>query len=193
MSDEELMLAYQGGNPSALSFLLKRSLPKLTAIARGQMHSQHLADDALQEALISMARSAQNFHSDSKVMTWMYTIVKNACIDAARREKTRSGLNTSDDILLETVGEASDFTASKDAELVVEAAIRQLPDDQREALIFVYINGYSVEDAAELLGIAPGTVKSRCSRGKAALAEILKDLDPKQGTKASSRASKEVN
>ena len=185
LSDEELMALYQDGNADALGFLLKRMRTKMDQVARTKILDRELANDALQEACITIFKTAKNFRGESKVFTWVYRLVVNACIDQLRKEKTRSSLNTSDETL-QTMAQ-SDFSEQSNSAIVVKDALDQLPNDQREAVSLVWIEGYTVEEASKILEIPLGTVKSRCARGKAALSEILKDLRPNMEPNSNSK------
>ncbi len=177
-NDEELMARFQAGDVEALSFLIKRSLPALAAIARKFTYDRESADDALQDALTTVWRKAESFNGDSKVITWLYRVIHNACVDAHRREKVRTQLNVSDEELLELT-DGKSFADSSTTNLVVKEAVLSLPPDLRDPIVLVFLNQFSVEEAAKILEIPEGTVKSRCSRGKAQLAEILSELRPK--------------
>jgi RNA polymerase sigma-70 factor (ECF subfamily) len=185
LSDEELMALYQDGSADALGFLLKRMRTKMDQVARTKILDRELANDALQEACITIFKTAKNFRGESKVFTWVYRLVVNACIDQLRKEKTRSSLNTSDEPL-QTMAQ-SDFSEQTNSAIVVKDALDQLPNDQREAVNLVWIEGYTVEEASKILEIPLGTVKSRCARGKSALSEILKDLRPNMEPNSSSK------
>lgn len=177
LNDEELMALFQTGDAEALGFLIKRMRAKMDLVARTKILDRELANDALQEACITIFRTAKNFRGESKVFTWVYRLVINACIDQLRKEKSKSSLNTTDDAL-QSITE-SDFSDSTNSVITVREALDQLPNDQREAVCLVWIEGYTVEEASKILEIPIGTIKSRCARGKSALAEILKDLRPK--------------
>ena len=185
LTDEELVDLYQGGDAEALGFLLKRMRGKMDLVARTKILDRELANDALQEACATIFKTAKNFRGESKVFTWVYRLVVNACIDQLRKEKTRSSLNTTDDAL-QTIAE-SDFSDRTDSSIVVKDALDQLPNDQREAVSLVWIEGYTVDEASKILEIPLGTVKSRCARGKLALSEILKDLRPNMEPNSSSK------
>lgn len=175
LSDEQLMSDYQSGNIEALGFLLNRLRPKMDQVARSQILDRELANDAIQEACITVFKTATSFRGDSKVFTWVYRILVNACIDLLRKERTRTSLNTDDEQLVTKPDLAPDFVEQKNAYLVVHESLKALPKDQREAVFHVYIEGFTVEEASELLRVPIGTVKSRCDRGKKALAEILRE------------------
>jgi len=177
LSDEELMALYQSGDADALGFLVNRMKTKMSRVAYAKILDRQLANDALQEARITIFNTAKSFRGESKVWTWVYRVVVNSCIDQLRREKTRSFLNTTDEALASM--HQSDFSDRIDSEIVIRNALDQLPNDQREAVSLVYIEGYGVEEASKILDIPTGTIKSRCARGKSALAVILKDLRPK--------------
>ena len=178
-SDEELMEMYQEGDSEALGYLIKRLRPRMDQVARSKVLDRELANDALQEACITIFKTARSFRGDSKVFTWVYRLVTNACIDQLRKEKTRSSRNVEDDSL-ELIGDdESDFSDKKSTEIAIQNALTSISNDQREAVSLVWIEGYTVEEASEILAIPLGTVKSRCDRGKKALAEILRELNPK--------------
>lgn len=192
VSDEELMQAYLAGNPDAIGVLLKRLLPRLGAITRKHFRNIEQANDALQEGIEAIIKKAKTFRGESKVFTWMYTIVANTCIDIYRREASRTRLNTSDEFLNDVHDKSEDFEDRSDSYLVIHDALRSLSDDQRQAVILIDIEGHSVGEAAEILGVAEGTVKSRCSRGRLELAEILREKPQKFGTKVKDTSSKGV-
>ena len=137
------------------------------------------AADALQDAMISAFRRAGSFRGDSAVTTWLHRIVVNACLDRLRRKAARPTAGGTDERSLDNLaaGQATpDPSASTDTSLDVQAALRTLPPDQQAALVLVDMLGYSVADASEILGVSPGTVKSRCARGRARLLPRLAHL-----------------
>jgi RNA polymerase sigma-70 factor (ECF subfamily) len=177
-SDEELMDMYQNGDSQALGHLIKRLRPKMEQVTRSKILDRELANDALQEACITIFKTAKSFRGESKVFTWIYRLIVNACIDQLRKEKTRSSQNVEDDVLEFVPGCREDFSEAKTTEITIRRALASLSKDQQEAVSMVWIQGYTVEETSELLGIPLGTVKSRCDRGKKALAEMLRELRP---------------
>jgi RNA polymerase sigma-70 factor (ECF subfamily) len=125
------------------------------------------AADALQDALLSAYRAADRFRGESAVTTWLHRIVVNSCLDRIRRRQSRPT------VPLPEVDRTPAPAVDHDTALVVRSALAQLPVDQRAALVLVDLQGYSVADAAAVLGVAEGTVKSRCARGRARLATML--------------------
>ena len=143
------------------------------------------AADALQDAMISAFRRAGTFRGDSAVTTWLHRIVVNACLDRMRRRTARPEVSGGDEQLLDAIAAGSansDPAAGSDVSLEVMAALRHLPHDQQVALVLVDMLDYPVADAAEVLGVAEGTVKSRCARGRARLLPRLEHLRQSAGS-----------
>lgn len=173
-SDEELMHAYLAGEKSAIAILLHRRRDWMWSVARKTVRDVAIAEDAVQEAMTAVFRKAHTFRSESKVTTWMYMIVQNACIDLLRKESVRPQLSENEDA---AIHETTSFADQSDTKVVITQALATLPEDQRLALTMTIIEGYSIEEAAAVAGVAPGTIKSRCSRGKEALAAYLSERD----------------
>jgi RNA polymerase sigma-70 factor (ECF subfamily) len=160
VDDAALLRAHVGGDRHAFAELVQRHRDRMWAVAVRTLGDREEAADALQDALISAYRAAERFRGESAVTTWLHRIVVNACLDRARRRQARPTVPLPD----------------RDTGLVVRAALAQLPPDQRAALVLLDLEGYSVAEIAEMLGIAEGTVKSRCARGRARLAVLLGHL-----------------
>lgn len=174
-SDAELLHAHSSGDPYAFDELIRRHRDRLWAVALRTLRDPDEAADALQDALISAFRAAGTFRAEAAVTTWLHRIVVNACLDRMRRRQARPTVALPE----RGVGEPADRRdrmAERDTALTVEAALGSLPVEQRSAIALVDIEGYSVADTARILGVAEGTVKSRCARGRARLAILLGQL-----------------
>ena len=169
-SDEELMHDYLAGEKNAIAILLERRRDWMWSVARKTVRDTAIAEDAVQEAMTAVFRKAHTFRSESKVTTWMYMIVQNACIDLLRKESIRPQLTESDEAGIQ---ESTSFADQSDTKVIITQALTTLPDDQRLALTMTIIEGYTTAEAAEIAGVAQGTIKSRCARGKEALAAYL--------------------
>ena len=180
LDDEQLIAAHVAGDPNAFDALFQRHRDRLWAIALRTMRDPEEAADALQEAMISAFRRAASFRGDSRVTTWLHRIVVNACLDRIRRNAVRRGEPLPSDVDRDLgLASTEDITVGIEHEQVrdvVQDALGQISPDQRAALVLVDMEGYSVEEAARMLGCATGTVKSRCSRGRARLAPLLAAL-----------------
>lgn len=172
-SDAELLAAHVAGDRYAFEVLFLRHHRHLYRLARLTTPTPEDAADALQEAMLSAHRTAASFRHDAAVGSWLHRIVVNACLDRLRRARSRPTAELFDDTC--TVG---DRTAQVDTAIVVQWALMRLPVEQRAAVVAVDMQGYSVADTAALLGVAEGTVKSRCARARARLAVLLGHLDP---------------
>ena len=165
--DAELLQAHVDGDQDAFAQLFARHRDRLWAVALRTMNDREDAADALQDALLSAYRAAERFRGDSAVTTWLHRIVVNACLDRIRRQRARPTVPLPE--VDTTVTPAPD----REMRLDVEAALAQLPVEQRAALVLVDVQGYAVSEAAGILGVAEGTIKSRCARGRARLAVVL--------------------
>jgi RNA polymerase sigma-70 factor, ECF subfamily len=175
LPDAELLRAHVAGDPYAFETLVRRHRDRLWAVALRTMRDPEEAADAVQDALISAYRAAGSFRGDSAVTTWLHRIVVNACLDRIRRRQARPTSPLPEEGPREPA-DKHDRMAERDTALVVEDALGRLPVEQRAAITLVDIEGYSVADSALMLGVAEGTIKSRCARGRAKLAVILGHL-----------------
>lgn len=168
------------GDPHAFGALFLRHRDRLWAVAVRTLHDSDEAADALQDAMISAFRQAAAFRGDSAVTTWLHRIVINACLDRMRRRAARPAVTGLDEGTMDTLAVTShgpaEHTDAAETSLEVTAALRRLPPEQRAALVLVDMLGYPVADAAQVLGVASGTVKSRCARGRARLLPLLSHL-----------------
>ncbi len=174
-SDADLLAAHASGDAHAFGALLARHRDRMWAVALRTMRDPEDAADALQDACISAFRAAASFRAESAVTTWLHRIVVNACLDRMRRRKARPTVPLDDQGPAEPAV-PRDAMADRELTLDISAALGTLPDDQRLAIVLVDVQGYSVADAAGALGVAEGTIKSRCARGRAKLAIQLGHL-----------------
>lgn len=139
-------------------------------------------EDCAQEAMVRIWNHLADYRGESAFEAWCSRIAANTCLDLLRkksREKTESltpleeqGFDPADNA--PTPEEAA---IRKDEHQALRAAIRALPEDQREALVLTQLEGLDYEAVAEMLGISTGTVKSRVFRARQKLAELLKPED----------------
>ena len=191
-SDRELLQAHVDGDGEAFGVLFHRHRDRLWAVALRTMGNPEDAADGLQDGMISAFRRAGSFRGDAAVTTWLHRVVVNACLDRIRAARVRRADPLPDD--LEEYGDRgsrvaggedadpdpADVSVAAERRRAVLHALAQLPAEQRAALVLVDMEGYPVADVAQMLGCAVGTVKSRCSRGRARLAELLAGLAPER-------------
>lgn len=166
-SDAELLAAHVAGDRYAFGELFHRHQRQLHRLARLTTRTPEDAEDALQDAMLSAHRGASSFRHDAAVGSWLHRIVVNACLDRLRRTKAHPTVPLAD------VYPVADRTAQVETAIVVQRALMRLPVEQRAAVAAVDMLGYSVADTAALLGVAEGTVKSRCARARVRLAKLL--------------------
>ena len=181
-SDAELLRQHVAGDADAFGQLFHRHRDRLWAVAVRTLGDPEEAADALQDALIAAFRRAGSFRGDSAVTTWLHRIVVNSALDRIRRRAARAAASVQDDDALDALATGgqhlNDPSASTDTALDVHAALGTLVPDQREALVLVDMLGYSIADAAKVLRVSEGTVKSRAARGRARLLPQLAHLHP---------------
>jgi len=191
-TDAELLAAHVDGDAEAFGELFARHRDRLWAVALRTMGDPEAAADGLQDGMVAAFRRAGSFRGDAAVTTWLHRVVVNACLDRLRAAKVRRAEPLPDDVdetgrgsletattsgaVTEETLDPAEHATRADQRRQVLAALRQLSDDQRAAIVLVDMEGYSVAEAAAVLDCAEGTVKSRCSRGRARLATLLRPL-----------------
>ncbi|WP_165984637.1 RNA polymerase sigma factor SigM [Streptomyces sp. YIM 98790] len=178
--DEEVLARHVAGDPDAFGLLVRRHRDRLWAVALKTLGDREDAADAVQEALLSAYRSAHTFRGQAAVTTWLHRITVNACLDRVRQRKSRRTSPMPEAERLETLlepQEPADLPAERqDLRRELREALDELPADQRAALVLVDMQGYPVAEAARILDVPTGTVKSRCARGRARLLPLLRHL-----------------
>lgn len=185
--DADLLSAHVEGDAEAFGELFSRHRDRLWAVALRTMGNPEDAADGLQDGMIAAYRRAGSFRGEAQVTTWLHRVVVNACLDRLRSAKVRRADPLPDD--LEEYGGRGSLASSTDAtedpadrtvrderRQQVLDALDTLPPEQRAALVLVDMEGYPVAEVAQMLDCATGTVKSRCSRGRARLAVLLETL-----------------
>ncbi|MGK2874014.1 MAG: RNA polymerase sigma factor SigM, partial [Nocardioides sp.] len=172
-SDADLLDAHIAGDSDAFGELFARHRDRLWAVALRTMGNPDDAADGLQDGLIAAFRRAGSFRGESAVTTWLHRVVVNACLDRIRAAKVRATSVLPDGFDLPGDANPAADTERNEQRSMVLAALGRLPAEQRAALVLVDMEGYPVAEVAVMLGVAAGTVKSRCSRGRARLATWL--------------------
>ncbi|MFD4665171.1 RNA polymerase sigma factor SigM [Streptomyces halstedii] len=180
ISDQELLEQHVAGEPDAFGELVRRHRDRLWAVALRTLGDREEAADAVQDALVSAFRAAHTFRGRSAVTTWLHRITVNACLDRARKAASRKTAPVDDaerlDQLLEPHESAEAPAERHDLHRELLGALATLPAEQRAALVLVDMQAYPVAEAARILDVPIGTVKSRCARGRARLVPLLTHL-----------------
>jgi RNA polymerase sigma-70 factor (ECF subfamily) len=164
----------RAGDRQALDAFLRLQHDRVWAVCRRICGNDTDAADATQEALIAIVRGLPRFDGRSSVSTWCYRVATNACLDELRRRRRRP-LASGDDPRLDSEPSTSAPSAEQVVadRLTVDAALAQLPEEFRVPVILRDLCDLDYHEIAELLGVPGGTVRSRISRGRGALATLV--------------------
>ena len=177
LSDEALVALTARSEQTALGELYDRYGRPAYGLAVRILRDEALAEDAVQEAFLAVWRSAARYVPEKgKASTWILTLVHRRAVDLVRREERRRA-----DPLDDALEPAADSAGADEEAWLrlqrerVQSALKQLPDQQREALELAYYGGFTQSELAERLGQPIGTIKSRMFAGLARLRELLGD------------------
>lgn len=179
--EAELMARYCDGDKGAFDELYGRIAPRLSAYLARLSGNRALADDLLQQTFMKVHRARSAYIRGAAPLPWLYAIAHRTFLDEARRQK-RSKLVPSkpDDSVPEIRAHISgkaenEVDAPQDPELLraVMAALQDLPQTQREALVLTKLQGKTLAEAAEIVGTTPGAMKLRAHRGYVALRKAM--------------------
>ena len=182
--EQELALIrrIQAGETDAFEQLLRAHEKTVYNLALRMTGDPQDAEDMAQEAFWKAYRSLGDFRGECKFSVWLYRIVSNVCLDHLRRQRRRPAVSLSveDDEGEEQQWEIPDERYEPERELerkltreAVRKGLAALPDEQRQILLLREIRGLSYEEIGEILGLEPGTVKSRIFRARKRLAAFL--------------------
>ena len=190
MSSEEILLLKraQKGDMDSFEQLIEKYQLKAYNIAYRLMGNEEDAKDALQESFIKVYNSLDKFRGDSKFYTWVYRIVSNTCHDLLKKNSKNKKVISLTNYLNKEDGETRDIedpghtveeiVENKEKSKDILAALNKLSDTHKEILIFRDVQGFSYEEIGDILNCTEGTVKSRISRARMKLKEIiLKDME----------------
>jgi RNA polymerase sigma-70 factor (ECF subfamily) len=162
-SDEELMRRFRAGEGGAFPVLVQRHRARVFAFVLRLTQDRSRAEDALQETWLRVVRGAAGYTPTAKFTTWVYTIARNICVDAARREQHRAAEPLSEEP--PDAGTAWNDpergAASTELRPLLEAAVAALPAEQREVFLLRELAGIPFADIARMTGAPEPTVKSR--------------------------------
>lgn len=160
------------GDRNALEQLLRAHHDAIRAVCFRIVIDRGAAEDATQAALMAIARSIRQFKGTSRFSTWAYRIATNAALDEVRRTKRRPS-PTDDDVLGRAAPPQADASEELVDSLALEAALAQVSEDFRVPLVLFHLQDMTYEEIAEVLGIPVNTVRSRISRARGQLRELL--------------------
>lgn len=175
MTDELRYIAQaKQGDADAFSHLVTAYETSVYRLALRMCGNAHDAEEAAQEAFVSAWKGLPSFRGESKFSSWLYQLTTNACLDLLRREKRHRAAIPLDE-QTELSSEDTPLRAAENAELrdTLQAALQELSDDHRQIFLLRQMRQLSYDEIGALLGLEAGTVKSRLSRAKKQLRQIL--------------------
>jgi RNA polymerase sigma-70 factor, ECF subfamily len=186
VQEQEMVALAVNRNEAAIRAIIKHHNSSLFRIARSVLRDDAEAEDALQDAYVKAFTALSGFRAESSLRTWLSRIVLNECLQKLRAGRSRPKATTEFAPAIEA--EIIPFPLQSDPERnmaqrelvhLVENAVDALPDEFRLVLVARTIDGMSIEETAELLGLRPETVKTRLYRARALLKKSLAEhLDP---------------
>jgi RNA polymerase sigma-70 factor (ECF subfamily) len=171
LADEDLMQLIGDGEPRALEVIFDRHGDRAYSLAYRMCGQRAMAEDIVQEAFLSLWRSGTRYDAArGSVRSWVLTAVRNRAIDAFRRESVTASRDVADEEA--TARLAADERTESEVERRedarrIRAALRELPDEQRQVIELAYFGGFSHSEIAGMLDLPPGTVKGRMRLGLA--------------------------
>ncbi len=171
-SDEALLVAFGNGNTDAARVLTGRLTPRALGYSTRLLRDRAEAEDVVQEAMLRLWKIAPDWRQgEAKISTWLYRVVSNLCTDRLRRRRNVS---------IDAIAEPEDERPGAEEQLTqaarmkaLDAALAQLPERQRQAVVLRHIEGVSNPEIAAIMEISTEAVESLTARGKRALSQAL--------------------
>ena len=176
--DELLLRRAQRGDPEAFSQLMEPLEQMVWRVCWHYTGDREAASDCGQDAMVRIWRGLESYRGDCAFESWVYRIAANCCMDWLRKKKRDRSVSI--EPMKEQGFDPADTSPGTEEQVVaaderrsLRESIALLPEDQREALVLTQLERVPYEEAARMLGVSEGTVKSRVNRAKTRLKEIL--------------------
>jgi len=171
---------------SDLSRRVEQEIPRLRRYARALTHATDRADDLVQDTLVRALSKLHLWQPGTDLRAWLFTIMHHQYVNTVRRE-ARERTNVDIEHVSSTLTATTDPTARRQL-IELDRALARLPSEQREVVLLVGLEGLPYESVAQVLGVPIGTVRSRLSRGRERLRELMqRERDPHSASSAASR------
>ena len=175
MDDEltSLLLAARDGDQLALSVVIRRLYPDVVRYCAVRV-APDVAEDVAQDVFLRVTKAVPGFEGRASARTWVLSIARRACVDAVRQRQRRRGrevVGTPDE---DTSAWEQHSTAGADSGVAIELLLDQPDPDRREAFVLTQLVGTSYQEAAEVLEVPIGTIRSRVARAREDLVALLR-------------------
>tara|TARA_X000000950_G_scaffold289040_1_gene409280 strand:- start:9631 stop:10197 length:567 start_codon:yes stop_codon:yes gene_type:complete len=175
LSDTELMRLVAAGDEGAFRLIVEHNIGGMMRFATN-MTGADMAEDMVQQAFTQAWKAAGRWKPKAKLSTWLYTVLRNECLQYLRKSKPDIRLVSSEDVVLTDRGALPDQKLVElDDNAALDAAIEKLPERQRTALLLRYGEDLSQREAACVMGIKEKAFESLLSRGKSRLKHLITD------------------
>jgi RNA polymerase sigma-70 factor, ECF subfamily len=176
---------------SDLSCLVEQEIPRLRRYARALTHATDRADDLVQDTLVRALSKLHLWQPGTNLRAWLFTIMHHQYVNTVRREgQERTTVNI--EHVSSTLTATTDPTVRRQL-IELDRALALLPDEQREVVLLVGLEGLPYESVAQVLGVPLGTVRSRLSRGRERLRELIgREKGPHSASSAASKESPQM-
>lgn len=169
MTDGQLIRKIQEGDAASFQILIEKYYDEVFGFCCYCVGSREAAYDCTQETFLKVTKYIRNYREQNKFKGYLFSIARNACNDYFRGKRPEY----SDENGLETLADKGDFTKDSEISWILQEALGQLPDFQREVIILKYYHGFKIREIAALLSIPMATAKSRLRQGMNKLKGIL--------------------
>ncbi len=173
LSDERLLALFVSGEDEALGELARRYEGLLLGLCTGMLGDRALAMEAVQETWLRVIRHSRTYDGRASVKTWVYQIAMNRCRDLGRARSSSKNRERVHHDRLQGARKAHVIPTASSIDPKLEAAVGALEEHQRETVILCYHRGLTHRQAAEVLGVPMGTIKSRLNKALEKLRESL--------------------
>lgn len=186
-NEKDIIKRAQDGDKEAFHLLFDKYKNRMFSVAYDMLRSRENAEDVVQDAFVKAYFSLKNFRQDSSILTWLYRIVYNLCIDEKRKSARQGGTHEELDESLEKEGAGlpaarsdgpQDVLLRRERAKKIQLLLGRLSDEHRQVIMLREIDGLSYEEIADALQISKGTVMSRLHYARRRLQEGLKEYAP---------------
>ena len=177
LSDAELAVRFRDGDDEIVRAVYRRYAGPMLSVARSSLRDRELAEEAVQQAFLQAWRAAGSYDPARPLSSWLFSITRRVCIDLYRRERRQAIVMDADDLPATVADDDVGLSVERAWQAwEVRQALETLGDGEREVVRLSHLEGLSLPETAERLGLPVGTVKSRSHRAYRRLGEELRHL-----------------